>query len=151
MLLLVFRVNGEEYAVEAARVVEVVPRLELRALPHGPEGLAGLLRYRKRMVPVIDLGIVLGNRPSRRMLSTRIVLLDDQLPARNEAVLGLIAEQVSDVRTVADDAMTAPPSVLGQNPYLGAIASTETGLIPLIAVERVLAEPLRHSLAEIIP
>jgi chemotaxis-related protein WspB len=151
MLLLVFRVAGDAYAVEAIRVVRVVPCVELRALPHAPEGLAGLFRYRGRMVPVIDLGLVLGNRPSSPLLSTRIVLVGDRSPVRDEAVLGLIAEHVSDVRAVADSAIASPPSVLGRHPYLGPIASTETGLIPLIAVDRVLAEPLRQSPAEAVP
>ena len=63
MLLLVFRVAGDPYAIEATRVVEVVPRVELRALPHArPEALAGLFRYRGQMVPVIDLGVLLGSR-----------------------------------------------------------------------------------------
>jgi hypothetical protein len=39
--------------------------------------------------------------------------------------------------------------LIGENPYLGAIASTDDGLLPLIAVERLLAGPLlRHALAE---
>jgi chemotaxis-related protein WspB len=151
MLLLVFHVAGAPYAVEATRVVEVVPRLELRPLPHAPEGLAGLLHYRGGMIPVIDLGIVLGSRPCPPLLSTRIVLVDDQSPARSQPVLGLIAEQVGDVRNVADDRVIPPPALLGQNPYLGPIISTEDGLIPVIAVERVLAEPLRRSLAEALP
>jgi chemotaxis-related protein WspB len=151
MLLLELHVAGQPYAVEATRVVEVVPRLDLRLLPHAPEELAGLLRYRRQMVPVIDLGIVLGNAPCPRLLSTRIVLVDDQSPARSLPVLGLIAAQVSDVRTVADDQVIPPPSLLGQNAYLGPIISTGGGLIPLIAIERLLAEPLRRSLAEALP
>jgi chemotaxis-related protein WspB len=148
MVLLVFHVAGQLYAVEATRVVEVVPRLDLSPLPHAPEGLAGLLRYRRQMVPVIDLGIVLGNAPCPRLLSTRIILVDDQSPPRSLPALGLIAEQVSDLRNVADDRVIPPPAMLGQNPYLGPIASTGEDLIPLIAVERVLAEPLRRCLAE---
>jgi chemotaxis-related protein WspB len=151
MLLLVFHVAGAPYAVEATRVVEVVPRLDLRPLPHAPEGLAGLLRYRRQMVPVIDLGIVLAGAPSPPLLSTRIVLVDDQSPARSLPVLGLIAEEVQNLRNVADDQVVSPPTMLGQNPYLGPIISTEDGLIPLIAVERVLAEPLRRCLAEALP
>ncbi len=119
MLLLVFRIAGDVYAVEAARVVEVVPRVELRALPHAPEALAGLLQYRGRMVPVIDLGILLGSRRSPCLLSTRIILVDDRTPARGEARLGLIAEHVSDVRRVDDDQVIPPPALLGHNPYLG--------------------------------
>jgi len=151
MLLLVFRVAGDAYAVEAARVVEVVPRIELRSLPHAPEALAGLFRYRGRMVPVIDLGILLGNGPCRCLLSTRIILVDEPLPAHGVAQVGLIAERVSDVYRVDDDRIIAPPPLLGQNPYLGSIVSTDLGLIPLIAIERVFAEPLRGILAEAAP
>jgi chemotaxis-related protein WspB len=151
MLLLVVRVAGDAYAVEAARVVEVVPRLELRTLPHAPEALAGLFRYRGRMVPVIDLGILLGSHPSPCFLSTRIILVDKPLPAEGMSKVGLIAERVSDVRRIDDDRIIAPPSILGRNPYLGSIVSTDSGLVPLIDIERVFSEPLRNVLAEAAP
>src|SRR5262245_60721064 len=130
MLLLVFRVAGQTYAVEAPRVVEVVPRVHLRPLPHAPEGLAGLLRYRGRMVPVVDLGIVLGHVTCPALLSTRIILVDDHLPPRNEAALGLLGEQVINVRRVADNHVIPSPPLIGENPYLGPIVSTDDGLIP---------------------
>lgn len=151
MLLLVFRIAGQAYAVEAARVVEVVPRVELRTVPHAPEPLAGLFRYRGRMVPVIDLGILLGNGPSPAVLSTRIILAGESLPAEGKTWVGLIAEQVSQVQQVDDDRIVAPPSALGQNPYLGSIVSSSDGLIPLVAIGRVLAEPLRAIMSEAAP
>lgn len=67
MLLLVFQVAGESYAVEANRVIEVVPRVDLRRLPHAPAALAGLLRYRGQVVPVIDLGVFLAGIPALRV------------------------------------------------------------------------------------
>jgi chemotaxis-related protein WspB len=151
MLLLVFRVAGNPYAVEAARVVEVVPRIELRALPHAPEALAGLFRYRRQMVPVIDLGILLGDRACPCLLSTRIILVDEPSLAQQGAKVGLLAEHVIDVRQVEDGQILAPPPPLGQNPYLGSIVSTELGLVPLIAIERVFSMPLRDILAEAAP
>src|SRR3954451_8554304 len=63
MLLLTFRVSDDLYAVAAERVVEVVPRVELRPIPHAPACLAGLFNYRGKAVPVIDLGILLGSTP----------------------------------------------------------------------------------------
>jgi chemotaxis-related protein WspB len=151
MLLLVFRVADETYAVEAGRVVEVVPRVALRTLPHAPEALTGIFRYRGRVVPVIDLGVLLGAGPCPPRLSTRIIVVDDLMPARGTARLGLIAEHVIDVRRVADDRVVPQARLLGQNPYLGPIVSDDSGLIPLIAVERILAEPLRDALAEAAP
>ena len=64
MLLLTFRAAENLYAVDVTRVVEVVPRVDLRRLPHAPDFLAGLFDYRGAVVPVIDLGILLGSTPA---------------------------------------------------------------------------------------
>jgi chemotaxis-related protein WspB len=153
MLLVVFRIAGEVYAVDAAHVVAVVPRIDLRVLPHAPESLAGLFRYRDQVVPVVDLGVLLGAGPCAPRLSTRIILVDDPMSKRGVASVGLIAEHVSDVRRVADDRVIPSPALLGQNPYLGPIVSSEgeEGLIPLLAVEQILTGSLRRVLAEVLP
>ena len=77
MLFLTFTVGTNRYAVDVTRVVEVVPRVELRTVPHAPAFLAGLLGYRGNIVPVIDLSLLLGTTPSRDRLSTRIILVND--------------------------------------------------------------------------
>ena len=77
MLLLTFTAGANRYAVDVARVVEVVPRVELRKIPHAPAFLAGLLGYRGKVVPVIDLGLLLGVAPCQDCLSTRIILVND--------------------------------------------------------------------------
>src|SRR3954467_13970536 len=123
MLLLVFRVAEAPYAVEAGRGVEVVPRVALRALPHAPEALAGLFRYRGRVVPVIDLGVLLGDGPSPTRLSTRIIVVDDLMPARGRAHLGLVPGRVVGFRRVVDGRIVPQAPLLGRNPYLGPIAS----------------------------
>ena len=76
MLLLMFRVAENEYAVAAECVVEVVPRIDLRAFPHATEALAGLFRYRGKVVPVVDLGLLMGGTACRSRLSTRIIVVD---------------------------------------------------------------------------
>ena len=77
MLILTFTAGGNRYAVEAARVIELVPRVELRCMPHAPAFLAGLLDYRGTVVPVVDLGLLLGSSPCQDRLSTRIILVND--------------------------------------------------------------------------
>jgi chemotaxis-related protein WspB len=75
MLLLNFTAGPNRYAIDVTRVVELVPRVELRLIPHAPPALAGLLGYRGHVVPVIDLGILLGASACRYCLSTRIILV----------------------------------------------------------------------------
>ena len=92
MLVLTFRVNDIPYAVPVRRVVEVVPRVELRAIPHAPDYLAGLLRYRGGAVPVVDLGLLMGEVACPDRLDTRIILVEAGLGDGSHP-LGLIARE----------------------------------------------------------
>src|SRR6516162_3614683 len=76
MLLLTFKVGPNRYAIDTARVVELIPRVALRPVPHAPAFLVGLLGYRGKIVPVIDLGLLLDTAPCRDHLSTRIMLVN---------------------------------------------------------------------------
>jgi chemotaxis-related protein WspB len=150
MLLLTFRAAGQLYAVDAARVVEVVPRVDLRPLPHAPAFLAGVFEYRGDVVSVVELGVLLGAGPAPGRLNTRIILVDRAAPAdghdegaspsRRRSLLGLIAEQVSDVSHVDPDSLIASPFRVPGAPYLGRLAETDRGMAQLIAVEKVLEE-----------
>jgi chemotaxis-related protein WspB len=84
MLLLTFRAAESLYAVDVARVVEVVPRVDLRRLPHAPAFIAGVFDYRGTVVPVIDLAVLLGSEPCRHRLSTRIILVNGRPADHNQ-------------------------------------------------------------------
>jgi chemotaxis-related protein WspB len=147
MLLLMLRVADDLYGIRAGRVAEVVPRVALRPLPHAPELLAGLFDYRGRVVPVVDLGLLMGRRAARDRLSTRIVVVDaapEHAGARH--LLGLVAEQVSDVKRFDDAQVVFPPMGLEQAPYLGALVRADDGLAQVIEVDRVLTPALRAAL-----
>jgi chemotaxis-related protein WspB len=148
MLLLTFQVDESLYAVDVSRVVEVVPRVNLRRLPHAPVFLAGVFDYRGIIVPVIDLGTLLGSAPCRSLLSTRIVLVDSR-PGENAStgprpwLLGIIAERVSDVVSVKPEGVISAAMQLPTAPYLGSIVELDHEMAQLIVIDRVLDEPLR--------
>jgi len=137
MLVLTFRVAEVAYGVAVGRVIEVVPRVALRGLPHAPAHLVGLLRYRGDAVAVVDLGLLMGRGPCPDRLDTRIILVDAGPGAR----LGLVAGRVEDVLAV-DEARRSPagPEVRGA-PYLGAVYETDDGLLQLVEPSRVPTGP----------
>ncbi|MFM8891545.1 MAG: chemotaxis protein CheW, partial [Planctomycetia bacterium] len=51
MQLLSFTVGRAEYAVESRRVVEVLPMVTARPIPHLPAHVAGVFTHRGRLVP----------------------------------------------------------------------------------------------------
>jgi chemotaxis-related protein WspB len=173
MLLLIFRAGGNSYAVDVGRVIEVVPRINLRRLPHAPNFIAGLFDYRGTVVPVIDLGLRLGSDRCCDRLSTRIILVnsrpaDQNLREVNDApaswshdqeprsvrttsqdqrpwLLGLIAEQVSDVKLVKQEQVISASMQLPQAPYLGAIVDVDNQMIQLMATDRILDDSLQNA------
>jgi chemotaxis-related protein WspB len=172
MLLLTFTAGPNRYAINVARIVEVVPRVELRSVPHAPMFLAGLLGYRGNVVPVIDLCLLLDVAPCRDCLSTRIILVHDAPDGHNQSkpdlgdasddigslrpdrvrpsnLLGLIAEHVSDLSYLQPEQVMSVPVSVSEAPYLGAVVQTDQGIVQLIVVERIRDAVLKSSLTKI--
>ena len=139
MLVLTFRVAEVPYAVAVRRVVEVAPRVALRGIPHAPRHLAGLLRYRGGAVPVVDLGLLMGEAACSDRLDTRIILVDCGVHGgAGPAYLGLIAERVDDVRAVDESRRAVAGLEIGDAPYLGPIYETDDGLLQLVEPGKIL-------------
>ena len=137
MLVLTFRVDHILYAVPVNQVIEVVPRVNLRLIPHAPECFLGLLHYRGTAVPVIDLGLLMGRAACGDRLDTRILLVHHSGSGGSVDRLGLLAEQVNDLVEVDDNRMAMRSPLVLSAPYLGQVYETETGLLQLIDPERI--------------
>ncbi|WP_422929864.1 chemotaxis protein CheW [Singulisphaera sp. PoT] len=146
MLLLTFRVAKDAYAVDASQVVEVVPRVSLRAVPHSPPYLAGMFHYRDTIAPVVDLSVLMGAGRCSNRLSTRIILVQAPVAGRAQALLGLMAERVDDLRSVTKEQAVFPAMPMPDAPYLGPIIQSDDLLVQMIAVDRVIPDTLRNAL-----
>ncbi len=147
MLMLLLSAGGDTYAVDVARVIEVVPLVEIQRLPLAPEYVAGLLNYHGVMAPVIDLGCLIREAACAPRLSTRIVLIDyPGAAAGSTHVLGLMAERVVETIDVKRERMIPTNVRVKETPYLGEMISDDRGMIPRLEVDRLLPDSLRRSL-----
>jgi len=146
MLLLQFQLGKDRYALDSSEVVEVLPLLGIKRIPHAPAGVAGVFNYRGKPVPAIDLSELALGRAARLHMSTRIVVV--RYPGANagEHLLGLIAERTTGT-VRRDPAEFADPGVAaGDAPYLGPVASGPEGLVQWIRVDGLLPEAVRDVL-----
>lgn len=146
MLYLLLRMGNARYALEARRIVEVVPMVDLKPLPHSAAYVAGLFDYRGALVPVIDMCRLTGGQACRNYLTTRIVLVDYPGIEGRYHILGLLAEQVTE--TAKLDEADFQPSGLRQPeaPYLGPLQKTEASLVQRLEIEHLLPDELRRNL-----
>jgi chemotaxis-related protein WspB len=146
MLFLLFQLGKDRYALEAHRVVEVVPLLELKRLPHAPKGVAGVFNYRGRPVPAIDLSELTLDRPARECLSTRIIIVRHPAPGGAEHLLGLVAEHATEMLRKDASAFVDAGVHVQDAPYLGPVLMDSKGVVQWIHEERLLPDAVRELL-----
>lgn len=146
MLYLLLRLGNDGYALDARRIVEVVPMVNLKPLPHAQHYVAGLFDYRGQLVPVIDLCQLTGHRACRAYLTTRIVLVEYPDSKGTMHTLGLLAEGVTETIKIKDSDFQDGGIRLPAAPYLGELTKTEQGLVQLIEIEQLLPRELQDNL-----
>lgn len=120
----VFQLGRENYALEVARVREVLDMGQLTRVPGGTPALSGLCNLRGHVVPVWDLRIPfrLGDDGAEGVAPCVLMVEPDrEQPAR---VAGLLVDRVSDVLDVRPDEIQPAPAV-----GLGEGAAFVSGLI----------------------
>jgi chemotaxis-related protein WspB len=133
MLALTFQVGPDRLAVDVRRVREVVPRVRLAPVSGGPAWVAGMFVYRGRVVPVVDLHRLTGAGECPPHLSSRIILVPH--PGNPDALVGLLATQVADIRELPDPPAAVPGTA---DPGLGAAIADGTGILRVFDPERFL-------------
>src|ERR1700691_5928842 len=96
MLFLVFQLGTDRYAIDAADVVEVLPLVQSKLIPHTPPGVAGIFDYHGVPVPLIDLAELALGKPSHRWMSTRIILINYRQKSGEAQLLGFLAEHATE-------------------------------------------------------
>ena len=104
------RTSERVLAVPLERVVETMRPLPVDPFPGGPSFLLGLARIRDTVVPVLDLGTMLGASPAR---PGRFVTLRVPEATGAERTIALAVEAVVGVHELDGGAVSALPPVLG--------------------------------------
>jgi chemotaxis-related protein WspB len=146
MLFLLFQLGHDRYVLEARRVVEVLPLLALKQIPQAPRGVAGIFSYRGQPVPAVDLNELTLGQAARQSLSTRIILVNFPDDAGKSRLLGLIAEQATEIVRKRPEDFVDSGVKMSAAPYLGPVAMDNQGVIQWVREQRLLPQTVRDLL-----
>ncbi len=139
MLLLLFTLQDEAYAIDSAKVVEVIPFLLTQKIPMTPKFIIGMANYRSTPVPIIDLGLLLNDQACRQQLSTRIILISLSLGGQFKKIVGLLAENVTETVKTAKGWQ---PNPTDQGPLFLDSAVTHHPMVRWFQPEQMLPEDI---------
>lgn len=132
----VVRLGEIEFGIDVRRVREVLRVPPITRLPFPPPSILGIASVRGTLVPIMDLGQRLLDRPADPL--GRMVVVRD--PDR-EGSIGLLVDAVLDLIPLEQAAQEPPAEVESSMPagwILGVIAVDSTRLVTLLELTNVL-------------
>ena len=106
MILVVFRLGHEEFALPIVSVIEILRPQKLTRMPRAPHFVSGVMNLRGKVFPVVDLKRRLGLPPAPADQKTRIMVVDfhgDQM--------GLVVDEVREVFRGDEGALEKAPNL----------------------------------------
>ena len=105
-----FKLGDELFAIDVARVREVLDLSEITRVPTAPPYMRGVVNVRGSAVPVVDLRLKFGLPSTTDTVDTRIVVIELELDGELTVVGGL-ADSVREVLELDRSEIREPPRI----------------------------------------
>ncbi|MDR3762716.1 MAG: chemotaxis protein CheW [Acidobacteriota bacterium] len=140
-----FRVGQENFGVPISLVHEIVPMMEITAVPDAPQYIEGVVNLRGKIIPVMDLRKRFAEAavPARR---NRIMVAE-----LDGHMVGLVVDAANEVLKIDPEAIEPPPNVFekGEVNYVTGVGKLSGKLIILIDLARVMQRGELRRISEV--
>jgi purine-binding chemotaxis protein CheW len=133
---LTFRLGQESYGIEILKVQEIRGYEAPTAIANAPAFIKGVINLRGVIVPILDLRIKFHLSEARYDDFTVVIILN--VAGR---VVGVVVDSVSDVLTLASDAIRPTPefaSAAFDTKYITGLGTVDEQMIILLDIEKLM-------------
>jgi purine-binding chemotaxis protein CheW len=133
-----FIVCDELFAVNVAKVLEVLQKQRITHVPNAPDYIKGIINFRGEVVPVFESRTKF-NLPVRPEEDSFVVIVFDLSKGADVFRIGTIVDKVKDVISI-DDSEIKPVPLMSKDfntEFLLGIFKQQTDFIMLLNVEKV--------------
>jgi chemotaxis signal transduction protein len=133
-----FTICGDHYAVNVAKVLEVLQEEHITPVPNAPSYIRGIINFRGDVVPVFETRVRFNLPPREKNESFNIIVLDVSEGA-DMFRIGAVVDKVKDVIAIEDDEIKPVPTMSREfnTDFLQGIFKLNTEFIMLLNVEKV--------------
>jgi len=107
---LTFRLGEEVFALDIAKVREVLDFTTVTKVPRTPDFMRGVINLRGSVVPVVDLRLKFGMTVSETTVNTCIIISEVTVD-NDTTVLGALADSVQEVLDLEPGSIAPPPRI----------------------------------------
>lgn len=133
---LTFQIGNEVYGIEIKCVTEIIGIQPITEVPELPDYIRGIINLRGKIIPVMDVRLRFKKEGVEYNDRTCVIVVDI-----GGVSIGLIVDNVSEVLTIPEEEIVAPPDVKsGGNRYIKGIGKVENQVKLLLDCNRLLNE-----------
>lgn len=135
---LTFKLSDEIFAVEVAKVREILEYINITKVPRTPESMRGVINVRGSVVPVLDLRLKFGMSVTERSINTCIIVLEMYFEGET-TILGALADSVQEVIELEPDQIEPAPKIGTQlkTEFIKGIGKRDNEFIMILDIDRV--------------
>ena len=135
---LTFKLGQEVFAIEVAKVREVLDLTTITTIPRTPEFMAGVINLRGSVVPVVDLRLCFEMTKTESTRNTCIVVVEVVL--ENEStIIGALADSVEEVIDMEPEQIQPAPKIGTQiqTDFIKGMGKREQQFLMILDIDRV--------------
>lgn len=142
----VFKLGDEEYGIDIMSVKEIGPYEESVRIPNTPEFIEGVVNYRGKVIPVINLAKRFNLEDKGVTSDTRVIVIN--LKGRQ---IGFVVDEASQTVRLNDEDVEPTPDVIASidRRYITGVGKLDSKrLLIIINLEEVLSDKEKEEIAD---
>jgi purine-binding chemotaxis protein CheW len=133
-LYLVFNLSDSHYGLLIDSVVQIVHMVAITKVTASPLWISGVIGFRGRVIPVVNLRIRFGLQPIKYELSTPIIILQS-----GKQIAGLIVDTIEGVMPLRLDRMQSPADLTIDAKFIDTVTNQEERVLVIPDIPRILS------------
>ncbi len=138
--IIVFKLGGEEYALEIDKIKEVVPTPPISKVPLTPKFVKGVANIRGSILAIIDLEEKFELVQNKTTINSQYTLVVDS----DDLNMAILVEEVPNTLSISVEDIDNSPSIIQENSteqsYIKGIVKLDKRLIILIDLDAVISK-----------
>ena len=145
---LTFKLGEEVFAVDVAKVREILDFTTVTKVPQTPDFMRGVINLRGSVVPVVDMRLKFGMSRTEKTVNTCIIVVEVQMEDEVH-VLGALADSVQEVIEMEPSQIEAAPHIGTRlnTDFISGMGKHDNRFIMILDIDRVFSNEELQSVA----
>jgi purine-binding chemotaxis protein CheW len=135
---LTFKLDEEIFAIDVAKVREVLDLTAITKIPRTPDFMSGVINLRGSVVPVVDLRLCFEMTKTNKTVNTCIVVVEVLLDGES-TIIGALADSVEEVVDLEPEQIEPAPRIGTQvrTDFIRGMGKRDTQFVMILDIDKV--------------